>query len=268
MIHKKFYASFLPLVFGVVFAAGSVAPVALAQTAKSTPTAPTPKQAARMDNLVKRADQEITRRITNLSSLITRVQSTKKLPISEQGTLATAIQGQISDLNNLKTKIDADTDLTTLLADVQSIKKSYRIYALVIPQTTVIAAADRVMTLVDTMNTLGGKIQARLNATQSAGKNVTSLQATFSDFAAKVSDANTQAQAAVTAVFELTADNGNKTKMQSNASALKDARAKIRTAQQDLVTARKDIQTIVDGLRTLGDNSTSTPSTSVPTVSQ
>jgi hypothetical protein len=47
----------------------------------------------------------------------------------------------------------------------------------------------------------------------------------------------------------LTPDNGDQAHMQSNETALKDARSKIQAAQQDFVTARKDAIAIVKDLR-------------------
>lgn len=226
------------------------------------------RQAARMTNLVKRADQEISRRITNLNNLAARIGEMKKLSSSEISNLASSTQGQVSNLTALKAKIDADTDLTTLRTDVQSVTKSYRIYMLVIPQTAIMAAADRVMTIVDAMNIIGGKIQARITSAQSSGKDVTSLQTAFSDLTAKLADADTQAQAAIAEVSGLTPDNGVQTQMQANANALKDARSKIKTAQQDLVAARKDAGTIAKGLRGLGGGPASSTTASTSSNSQ
>lgn len=226
------------------------------ETAASS-TASSTREANRMANLIKRADREISRRITNLNSLATRIGAMKKLSSSEIISLTSSIQNEVSILTTLKTKIDGDTDLATLLTDVQSITKSYRIYMLVIPQSRIMAAADRVLTIVDNLNTLGGKLQTRITAAQSAGKDVSALQTALADFTAKVADAGTQAQAAVGEVTGLVPDNGDQTKMQANNAALKDARLKIQAAQQDFVAARKDAGTIAKGLRALGGGSAS-----------
>ena len=104
---------------------------------------------------------------------------------------------EISTLAALKTKIDADTDATTLKADLKSITKSYRVYALVLPQGRIAAAADREVTLVSMMSTLGTKLQARVQAAGQSGADVTAATATLTDMSSKLQDAQTQAQAAV-----------------------------------------------------------------------
>jgi hypothetical protein len=112
------------------------------------------------------------------------------------------------------------------------------------------------------MQTLAGKLQTRISAAQSAGNNVTVAQAALTDMNAKLTDANTQAQAAITEVSGLKPDNGDQTVMQSNTAALKDARTKIQTAQKDLVAARKDAGIIVKsvgGWKTATSTATSTP---------
>jgi DNA repair exonuclease SbcCD ATPase subunit len=204
---------------------------------------------AKIADFIKKADQEIARRVTSLNALSARIQAMKKVSDTQKSNLASTIQSQISILNTLKTKIDADTDLATVRTDVQSITKSYRIFMLVIPQGAVTAAADRALTITDTMTVIGTKLQTRISDAQTAGKNVASLSTLLTDYNAKISDAKTQAQAAINEVAALTPDNGDQTKMQSNTAALKDARAKIQAAQKDIVAAQKDARDIEKGLK-------------------
>lgn len=213
--------------------------------------------AAKIADFKSKADKEIERRIKALNELNTRIQAMKKVTATQKSNLASSIQSQISTLNTLKAKIDADTDLATLKTDVQSITKSYRIFALVIPQGAEIAAADRALTLADQMTTLGTKLQTRISGAKTAGKDVTSLQKSLDDYNAKITDAKTQAQKAIDEISALTPDNGDKAKMEANTKAMKDAKAKIQAAQQDFVAARKDAKDITQGLKAFektGDN--------------
>ena len=97
----------------------------------------------------------------------------KSLPILKQA-LSANITTQITGLATLKAKIDADTDGTTLKTDMQSITDAYRVFALVLPQGRIAAAADREVTLVSMMSTLA-RAQARIQAGQQAGADVRSL---------------------------------------------------------------------------------------------
>jgi len=193
-----------------------------------------------------RADQEIDRRVTSLNNFLARVNAMTKIDASFKASLTSTIQGQINDLTSLKATIDADEGTTTLRMEVQSITKAYRIYALVLPQAAIGAAADRVQTMVGMFQTLGSKLQARLSAASSTGAAAASA---MTDFNAKVADAQVQATAAITHISGLQPDNGDKAVMKSNTDALKKARADIKVAMEDFADARKDAATVMSALR-------------------
>jgi hypothetical protein len=209
---------------------------------------------------IARGDQEITRRITALTDLNTRIQAMVKVSATEKAKFSASIQSQINMLTILKAKIDGDTDATVLKADVKSITDSYRIFMLIMPQGRLMAASDRAETLVGLMNTLGAKLQVSITSAVSAGKNVSAAQTAYTDFTAKVSDANTQATNATAVIATLVPDNGNATVAASNKAALMASRADIKTATTDLQAARKDVTTIIKTLNSAGVTASSTVS--------
>ena len=257
------------LLIGVVAISLMVALPVMAQGGlRATGTSPAAKALKVSESrTINRANQEIDRRVQRLNTLNARLQEVKKLSDSEKNTLQNTIQNQIQSLNQLKLKIDGDTSTTTLREDVQSVVKAYRIYALIIPQSASMASADRALTIVDTMNSLAQKIQERITAEISAGKDVSALQSLMSDFNSKVADAKTQAQGAIDKVSGLQPDNGDKTIMDSNTQAMKDARGMIQKAQQDFVAARKDAGQIVKDLKQMS-NINPASATSTATGSQ
>ena len=111
-----------------------------------------------------RADQEIARRINILTELNTNVQAMVKVSATEKTAIAAEVQTEITNLTNLKTKIDADTSITTLRTDIQSITKDYRIFMLVIPQGRIEVAADKIQTVVSDYTSFAAKLQARISA--------------------------------------------------------------------------------------------------------
>jgi len=243
--------------FAVIsIAAVGISPV-FAQTPRATSSAT--RIQSQMNNLVSRADQEITRRITGLNNLASRITSMKRIDSADQANISSSVQSQISVLTSLKTKIDADTDIATLRADVQSITKSYRIYALIIPQGAVFAAADRAIYISGQVDAVSTKLSGRISTAQTAGKDVSAAQASLSDLNAKSADAKTEAQAAVSEVSALKPDNGDQTLLQANTAALKDARSKIQAAGKDLQAARQDATDIIKDLK--GFEGGTTPST-------
>jgi len=205
--------------------------------------------AASLSNVIAAADRDLSIRITALTSLNTRVQAMKNVSATEKSSISTEVQTTISTLTSLKAKIDAETDAKTARTDLASAINSTRIYALVIPQGYIEVSADRVDTISSMMTALAAKLQVRITAAQTAGHNVSSLQAALTDIGTQTAAANTQATAAVSAVATLSPDNGNATVAASNKTALTGGRTDLKTATQDLKTARQDIAKITAGLK-------------------
>lgn len=206
----------------------------------------TQTQANITQNLQQRAQTEITRRLSFLNELITKINGLKKLSSAEKTDLQGQIQTQIDSLNALEAKIKADTDNTTLRADVKSIVGNYYIFLFFRVQVNLLVAADKASTTTDSLNLIYTKLQTRINQAQADGNDVTTLNTTLSDMNAKLTDANTQITAAQTELTPLTAQGypGNK-------ATLSDARLKLKTAVTDLKAAYQDALQIRDGLKGL-----------------
>lgn len=211
--------------------------------ASSTIASSTIKRAVKLDQttarLQTRADKEIDRRITGLNKLQEKIQGMKKVSDTEKAGFATTIQGQINLLNNLKVKINADIDAATIKTDVQSITKAYRIYALILPQVEIFAAADRLATTVDLLLDYADKLQTRITAAQDAGKDVSALQSLLADMKNKIAEASVKSASATIGIVGLKPDNGDKTVMESNLKALKTAKNDIKVGTQDIKDANK-----------------------------
>lgn len=208
-------------------------------------------------NLQVRAQKEINRRIDSLKKLMGRINEVKRLSPEQKKSLITEVQSQIDSLEALQTKIATETDPQVLRTDVQSIVKDYRIYLLFIPKMAIIATADRMLNVADQESSLAAKLQTRLTAAQSAGKDVTTLQASLTDMNAKITDAKTQAQNAMNAVVPLTPEG-----YPANKVTLQSARTQLQTAYQDLQAGRNDAMTIIKGLQTLKATVSGSPSAS------
>ncbi len=196
-----------------------------------------------------RAIDEIDRRIKALNALNARVQAMVRVSAAQKASVASEVQGQVSTLLTLETKINADTDLDTLKTDIRSITSSYRIFLLVIPQGRILVASDKMKTVGASMTSFSAKLATRINAAQAAAKDVSALTKMKADLDAKVADSDVQASAAISLVASLTPDNGDATKAAANKQALSDARAKIKAGVADLAAARKDARQIVDALK-------------------
>ncbi len=231
-------------------AAAIGARASVSATASSTKAATA--LAARITNLKNRAEQEITRRVMLMNQVLSKINTLVRLSADEKTNLSNTLQTQITAMNTLAAKVSADTDVTTLKTDVQSITKSYRIFMLVVPQAHVAATADAIDTTVTIMATVGSKLQTRLMALENAGKDTTTLNTLLADYNTKSVDAKTQADAAVSATASLQPDNGDQAVIQTNKQAFTTARTDIKTAQSDLKTARSDAAQIITGIKSLG----------------
>jgi hypothetical protein len=250
----------------VAILATAMALTAFAQTSTVTGAG----VSANITNTKTRDDSAITLRINSLNALLTRLGEMVRVSSSTKASISATIQTELTDMANLKAQIDADTSTSTLKTDSQSITKAYRIYALVLPQGRLTALADRVDTIVGMMTTVAGKFQTRITAAQSAGDNVSAEISVLADYNAKISDAQTQANAASSEIANLQPDQGNQTILQSNNQTLADARAKLKTASSDLIAARQDAGTLLTDLKSLkiGTSSSITASTTASTSTQ
>lgn len=247
MNNKKIIISIISIILGAVLSTT----LAVVPVSAETGTTSTAGAEARLPKIIARSDAAIVARIADLNKLNTRIAGLKNVSDAAKTNIANEVQTNNEGLTSLKAKINADTDAGTALIDEKSIYGSYRIYALVIPQGFILAAADRVGTIADMMTTTGTKLEARINVGKTAGKDVTALETALADFSAKISDARAQAATVESGVASLVPDQGDKTKLQANTAALKAARANIKTATQDLQAARKDAGTIIAGLKAL-----------------
>ncbi len=198
----------------------------------------------RMDNIQDRGDRAAANRITALNALSTRIQGMKLLTDSEKAALTAEIQASIASMNNIQARVASATSTAAARAELKAIAPDYRIYSLVMPQASLLSAIERIHNLIGSLQTMQGKIQARLsgNATLSSDA---SISASLSDMTAKLSDATSLTAAAQAEIVGLKPDQGNATVRVSNTAALKDARAKVKAAHDDLKAARKDAGDIV-----------------------
>jgi len=222
--------------------------VAISVSAQTTTSTPPVKVLTAIQKNIQLADTAIAQRIAKLNALIVRIGTMQKVSDTEKSALTASLQNEVSQLTSLKAKIDADTDAATLKTDTQSITKSYRIYALVLPQASIAAAADRILTIVGLMNGVQSKIQTRINQLP-ATDNTTSITASMTDITNKLSDASAQANAAVSETLSLLPDQGDTKIAASNLLALKDARSKIKTAMGDITAVRKDFKDVTQAIK-------------------
>ena len=218
----------------------------------STATKRAEKQSDRTNHLKTKANEEITRRITALQNLTTKISLLKRLTADQKLAFTNQIQTEITNLTALKAKIAQDTDLSTLQADVKSIMSSYRIYALFIPKIHILVTSEKMNEIIAQMEQLEAKLATRIQEAKTRDKDTTTLQVILSDMQTSLQDAKTQSQNAQNTVLSLTPEG-----YPDNKTALENAREMLQKGQKDLQTARQSAKTISQGLQSFNNTAPS-----------
>lgn len=251
-ITKRFVtaAGILATVMGLAAVpAGAIANRSAATSATSNTTAAdTGNQAdqAKIKAIVNKGDREINRRLTTLNTLSNKINGAQKLTSSDKNTLSSEVSNEVSGLTALKSKLDADSDLTTAKADAQSIFSDYRVYALVVPKVQLVKAADDQQVAEGKLADLAGKLQSRITSAKNSGKDVTNLQNTLNDMTARTTAAQQISSGVESNIIGLQPSDYN-----TNHQILSGYRDKLKTAQGDIKSATTDSQTVVSDLKKL-----------------
>lgn len=217
---------------------------------------------ARMERAREKAAQELKRRVDMLVKLGARIEQASKISDQFKANLNTNVGSQVTALTDLRDKVLVEGDLDTLRADAQAITQSHRIFALVLAQTNIAAAADRSAMIFNMLVGVGSKLQVRLQELQNAGANITALAEVLSDMGAKLSEAQAKAQAAVNVTATLQSDNGDADARAANDEILTQSRENLRAAREALVEVRKDAAELLKGIRELSGGASTSVETS------
>jgi hypothetical protein len=243
--------SIKPRTYGLLSLAVPVIAVAagsplLANAMSTTTTTSTDTSQSRLPVIISKGDQEITRRLTTLGTLSSKISAATKLTASDKTSLTNEVSATISGLTTLKAQLDSETTVAAAKTDVANIYSEYRVYALVAPKVGLIKVADDQQVVEAKLTALSTKLQARITADQTAGKNVTTLQADLTDLNTKVS-----ASQAISANMETSVIGLEPSDYNSDHALLTGDSTQLKTAHADNVAAATDAKNIIAGLKSL-----------------
>jgi hypothetical protein len=198
----------------------------------------------RLQNIISKGDQEITRRLTSLNEASTKISSNTKLNASDKSYLSTEVSTEITGLTSLKTKLDADTTVSTAGADAKSIYDDYRVYALVLPKIWLVKTADDQQVVQDKLSALSAKLQTRINNAKAKNKDVAQLQTELNDLNTNVTNARNISSSMEQKVLTLQPSDYN-----SDHALLTGDKAQLQQAHTDNVAAWNDAKNIVQTLK-------------------
>jgi hypothetical protein len=255
-------ATLASIAMGGLLVIGSVAPAFAAQAA--TPLAPEVNQAvgarpcaeawtaARdngVGNLRKLGDCEIDRRLDTITRLQSRVANASGLTDADRTTLRSQLSADTRGLTALRGKIDGETDVNALRADLTKIVTDFRIYLLMVPKSAEVIAADTELAAVARLGTVSTNLQARIDAAKAAGKDVTQAQSDLDAMNAKLVQVSPLVQGIPAAVLPLTPAQYNDGTAKP---ILTSSRTSLQSGRGLLVGARADAKACVAALKALG----------------
>lgn len=229
----------------MIFSAGSVFAASL-NSSKANSATLTQAQQSDLSNLKTKGGEEISRRLTSLKNALGAITATTKLSANDKTYLENEINNELDGLTSLQSTLSSETTLAGARAEVQSIFTDYRVYALVLAKARLITAADAELNTDADLTTLQTNIQSQLTADQTAGKNITTLQADLTTMEGKTSAAQSIASNEETTLLPLQPSDYD-----ADHSILNGDLAQIKTAHSDNVAAYAEAQTIVSGLNSL-----------------
>ena len=137
-------------------------------------SAKTDEAAVLMQKQKTKAVSEIVRRLAFLNQSIEKIQAMQKISSEQKDIFKTEVQNEIDFLNQLKDKVNADTDKTVLFNDRKTIKDRYNIFAFLQSQIAVVSYADQILNIVDLMNaqTTDIMVKSKIAGAQNKAQNV------------------------------------------------------------------------------------------------
>lgn len=232
----------IALILAVVTVLMPISASAMATASTTTAT----NNSAELARLKPKADAEIGRRITTLNGLVAIVNAAPHISAADKTNLAGQINPEVIALPALKTKIDADTDLATLKADVQSIYTEFRVYALLVPKVHLVRVADRLSDASAKLTTYADTLQSHIDKAKTAGKNITAVTSTMTDMRNQIASANTDFTAAVNDLISITPTqyNANKSVVTTDRDTLNGGREAAGKALADGKQIRNDLKSL------------------------
>jgi hypothetical protein len=223
----------------------AVATTGAAYAAGSVSSAPaTTSNGASLAAVKAKAAAAISVRLRALNAAMSAVNANRFISSTDKTTLLATLNGDLSGLSALGTKIQGDTTVAQATSDYKTIFLGYRVFALALPQVRFAAACDDITDAVlPRLNDAQSKLQALLSGKDS-GKDTPAVQAAMSDLAGQISAATSATSGLSAGVLALTP-----AQYDANHAILSGPKATLVGARADVHKARQDVATVVAAIR-------------------
>lgn len=246
-MNRKIRLTLIAAASGTALVAAGFVPAAFADSSTPSPTPSPTKTAAPHKTLAEVQAAGATHtsdRISSLNKAIAKYTADKGLTASDKTTILGTLNTDLTEITALATKIAGDTTLTEAKADYKSIYATYRVYAVVLPQSRYAKDADTALgTTIPKLTAVQQRLSTRLSGKASA-KSTAALQADLSDMTTQLAKATNAATGVSAAALAVTPAQFN-----SNHSVLDSAKQSVATIAAALKQARSDAASIRAALK-------------------
>lgn len=217
-----------------------------AQVSTSTPIT---TSNTKLTSVIVRGDKSISQRITAINKSVANINKLKYLDDSMKTKLVASLNTSLTDMNNIKAKLDVDTDLATAKADYSSIFKDNRIDQIVIPQANNAAKMNNLLLSLSDSDKTISDLDVKITDKIKAGKDESVASSLLADAKSKVADIKSKVADYLNLIATLKVDHGDKLIIASNNSILSQAKDLRKTIESDLSGYKKDLSSIRKDLR-------------------
>ncbi len=192
-------------------------------------------------------DVRIDLRLKTLDALKIAINGATNLSSGDKSTLAGLDSADVSGLQALRTKTDAETTIAGVRADAKSMIDDYRIYLLVVPKVRFTVASDTETATIAKLQSVHDKLAAISTQLAAQGKDTGAVNAKLSDLATQLASATSSINGLAAGLLAV--------QPSPDASAMQAAvapvRAGVKSARSDLKTAAADAKSAAQGLKAL-----------------
>lgn len=178
----------------------------------------------------------INSRITGLTSFINSVMG-KKLGGGDKSQIISNAEVELLALENAKTKISADTDITTLKADRDQMQAQYLSTRILGTKGVMLLHAEGMEKRTDIKNAQAAQFEIKIAALLAKGKDVSLLQSQLQTLKSKLADADAQYEKAGEIITPITGGGTDIVGLKANKLTLYNTQSLIHIGGQDLKDA-------------------------------
>ncbi|MBW4041467.1 MAG: hypothetical protein HIU86_04990 [Acidobacteria bacterium] len=228
---------------GAFAATPSPAASAQSSSASSHPNRTHLGKDATLQQIQAAAASATTARITKLGTAISAVNADRSLSSSDRSALLSTLQGDLSGMQQLQSKIAADGSASQARTDSTTIFRQYRVLAVALPQERIVRVADRASSkALPRLQAVEQRLAGRL--TKKPSDDTAAAKAALADLQQQITAVQSDAQGLDAAALAVTP-----AQFDQSHSVTTDVRSKAKALRTAGKAAQKDIRTIRQALR-------------------